>query len=125
MLLLIFREEAQVLINRKDEELRLVSSENQGLLTELLTHRAEIDRLGNENGILKQGIRIQQTLAERTRADYEQRLVEDRAVVSHAGAHAMEHIRRLESANLTLRLQLDQMLQSSSIKVMPHWGEGH
>jgi hypothetical protein len=56
---LLYREEAQCYVVGKDEELAGKAAEAQALLRAATAQRGEIERLQHENGILKQGVRIQ------------------------------------------------------------------
>lgn len=115
------REEATSVLNRKDEEIRSKCAEVDALSRELLAHRAEIDRLGQENGVLKQGIRIQSGMVER--AKHEQS--EQRTAMGQAANQAVEHIQRLERENFMLRTILHQKdTPSSASPGTPRWGEG-
>jgi hypothetical protein len=68
----------------------------------------------------------QHSVIERTRAECEEKQSLERAAYIQAGMETAEHIRRLEHANYTLRVQLEQMAPSSMhAPGMPRWGEGY
>lgn len=124
------REEAQRYVAGKDEELRAKTEEAQLLLAAATAQKGEIDRLQHENGILKQGVRIQSAAVERVRGEGEERHASEREAFGRAALQAAEHIRRLEQANYALRVQLEQMAPSAPSSNgggggFPRWGEGY
>jgi len=66
-MLVMHREEAQRYVAGKEEELAAKTSEMQALMESSSAQKQEIERLQNENGILKQGVRIQVRAIPQTR----------------------------------------------------------
>lgn len=63
---------------------------------------------------------------ERVRAEAEARHASEREAFGRAAVEAAGHLRRLESANYALRLQLEQMVPSGNGSgQLPRWGEGY
>jgi hypothetical protein len=115
------RHELQQGIDERDQALRAKDGEARQLQDLAGKQKQELDRLANENAILKQGVRIQAATVERARAE-QQQTEEQRTML----AAAAEHIRTLEAANHGLRVQLEQMQAHGGSMLSPsRWGESH
>lgn len=118
-------EEMQRYLADKEEEMRARCAAAEQSLAAVEGERATFARVVQENAILKQGVRAQQGAVERVRAECEGRQAAERAEFAQAGAQAAEHIRRLEHQNYTLRVQLEQLIPTSTAPEVPRWGEGY
>ena len=78
-------------------------------LQDLAEAKQELDRLANENAILKQGVRIQAATVERARAE-QQQTEEQRTMLAAAA-----DIRTLEAANHGLRVQLSRCRPTAAL----------
>ena len=111
------RQEMQHSVDQRDEALRAREGEMRQLQELAAKQKQELDRLANENAILKQGVRIQ---VERARAEQQQQ-DQQRGTL----AAAAEHIRSLEVANHGLRVQLEEVAHGGSMLSPSRWGESH
>ena len=116
------RQEMQQTIEERDRLLSVKQTEVQELQALAVKQKEELDRLAGENGILKQGVRIQANLVEKAQAEKAQQHAQQSSMLSAAA----EHIRTLEAANHGLRVQLEQMAAHGGSMLSPsRWGESH
>jgi chromosome segregation ATPase len=113
----------QQYMTEKEQELAQKQEETSQLHNQIEQGKAELERLNQENSVLKHGIRIQQGQVINAQAECEAKYFQERESLVKMGVEAAEHIRRLEAANYSLRVQLEQMAPSSSeMPSTPRWG---
>eukprot|EP00615_Pteridomonas_danica_P007318 CAMPEP_0114353932 /NCGR_PEP_ID=MMETSP0101-20121206/19036_1 /TAXON_ID=38822 ORGANISM="Pteridomonas danica, Strain PT" /NCGR_SAMPLE_ID=MMETSP0101 /ASSEMBLY_ACC=CAM_ASM_000211 /LENGTH=210 /DNA_ID=CAMNT_0001495019 /DNA_START=82 /DNA_END=711 /DNA_ORIENTATION=- len=115
------REEMQEYINQKDQEVAAANDEVVMLRSQIEQGKGELSRLTQENTVLKHGIRIQQGQVENAQAECEAKYAQERESFIKISTDAAEHIRRIEAANYSLRVQLEQMVPSNDMPSTPRW----